>query len=356
MCPSLAQIGAALAPGSCVLDEPAVPAALWGRGTEVLAAFGEATIICGPDGVGKTTLAGSLVRALLGLAPGEVLGYPVWPVPQRRRVLYLAMDRPRQALRALRRLFTEAERPVLDERLAVWKGPPPSDLARDPEMLTEMCRMAGAAVCFTDSLKDAAIGLAEDQVGAAWNRARQQVIASGTELVELHHPRKATGDNPKPKNISDVYGSRWITAGAGSVLYLWGKPGDAVVELSHLKQPADEITGLRMVIDAEAGSVRAEGGDIIGTLAAQGYTAITVQLAAQVMFATLSPDRNQAEKARRALRRLEAQGKIAADGSTGRAGVWRPVGSPPQGTMPEGIPWSVLWDIAQKDDPGSSPG
>jgi hypothetical protein len=158
-------------------------------------------------------------------------------------------------------------------------------------------------------------------VGSAWNRARQLAIEGGTELIELHHPRKATGDNPKPKNIEDVYGSRWIPAGSGSVIFLWGKPGDAVVELYHRKQPAEEIPRLSMTINAEEGTVAADGeADIIGMIVAQGTTAFTVQTAAQLLSDTLTPGRNQMEKARRTLKRLEREGKLIATGDGGSGG------------------------------------
>lgn len=353
MCPSLSEISAKMRPGGIVLDEPAIPAALWGKGSQVLASFGESTLIVGDDGTGKTTLAQALIRAKIGIGPPEVLGFPVAVLPPGRRALYLAMDRPRQAKRAMARAVSLADRKVLDERLVLWEGPPVSDLARDPSMLADMCKMAGASVCFADSLKDAALGLSEDAVGSAWNRARQMAIAAGTQMFELHHPRKATGDNPRPKSLQDVYGSRWITAGAGSVLFLWGKAGDPVIELIHLKQPADEVAGIKMVIDAASGTVSAEGGDIITALAAQGITVITAHLAAQLLYGTTTPDRNQAEKARRALKRLEAEGALVPEEPGGRgrgnAAAWRAVKPPPAGSAGGGGVdwlWSVLWDHA----------
>ncbi len=368
-CVPFAAIVARMAPGSRLLDEPAVPPSLWGRGSQVLASSGEATMIVGPDGVGKTTLAGVLLRAQLGLGPGpagqprEVLGYPVALLPPGKRVLYLAMDRPRQAKRSLARLFSPADRGALDGRLVLWEGPPPDDLAADPPLLAGMCRAAGAAVCYVDSLKDAALGISEDRTGAAWNRARQLAISGGTELFELHHPRKATGDNPKPRNLEDVYGSRWLTAGAGSVIFLWGKPGDAVVELYHRKQPAGEIPPLHMTIDAEHGTVSAEASaDIASLIAASGLGAgaFTVHAAAQLMAGTLTPDRNQTEKARRQLKAMEAEGRAAVvdPGAQGRAGTWRLTGPPPQGAnghpvQAGQIPWHLLYKMA---DPGRVPG
>lgn len=59
-----------------------------------------------------------------------------------------------------------------------------------------------------DSLKDAALKLSEDETGAGWNQARQYAIEAGTELVELHHPRKGQDGNRKPSKLDDLYGSR----------------------------------------------------------------------------------------------------------------------------------------------------
>ena len=44
-----------------------------------------------------------------------------------------------------------------------------------------------AGTVFVDSLKDAALGLSNDEVGAAWNRARQHLLNAGHQLCELHH-------------------------------------------------------------------------------------------------------------------------------------------------------------------------
>ena len=110
-------------PGGCILDVPSVPEAVWGLGEEILWAKGQALILAGPDGVGKTTVAGNLIEARLGLGPGSVLGLPVPPGEQ--NVLVLLMDRPQQAMASLARFFTEADRGTLDARLRIWRGPPP---------------------------------------------------------------------------------------------------------------------------------------------------------------------------------------------------------------------------------------
>src|SRR5258707_12262407 len=135
-------IDARILAGGGILDEPETPPALWGGGDAILWAEGESLIIAGPDGTGKTTLAGHLVRARLGIGDDNVLGMPV--APGKRNTLYLAMDRPRQARRSLRRLFTTADRDVLDDKLRIWQGPPPADLARWPTMLATLAELAAA--------------------------------------------------------------------------------------------------------------------------------------------------------------------------------------------------------------------
>jgi replicative DNA helicase len=102
-----------LVPGdSFILDAPDHVPSVWGRGEHVLWAEGESLILAGSPGVGKTTVGGQLVRGrLIGC---DVLGLPV--MPSSARVLYLAMDRPRQIARALRRTLGDLPREVLAGR------------------------------------------------------------------------------------------------------------------------------------------------------------------------------------------------------------------------------------------------
>jgi hypothetical protein len=298
--------------GGCILDEPETPPALWGDGDAILWAEGESLIIAGPDGTGKTTLAGHVVRARLGIGDDNtVLGMPV--APGKRNVLYLAMDRPRQARRSLRRLFTTADRDVLDDKLRIWQGPPPADLARWPTMLTTLAELADADTVVVDSLKDAALKLAEDETGSGWNQARQLAIQAGSELIELHHPRKAQSDNRKPSKLEDLYGSRWITSGAGSVISLWGEPGDLVIEFTHLKAPASQAGPWQMGIDPAAGTVHLEqpAVDLVEQIRYRGGHGITATIAASLLFGTDKPTASQVKKAGYKLDKKVADGVLS---------------------------------------------
>lgn len=306
-----------------VLDAPAEVPAIWGRGSSVLWARGEALMIVGGNGVGKTTLAHQLVAARLGIRTDDVLGYPI--VPGARRVLYLACDRPRQIARAMQRLFTAQDRDILTERLVVWQGPPPYDFAKNTDTLAQMCEKAGADTVVVDSLKDVAVGLSDDQVGAAYNRARQKAIAEGVEVIELHHQKKAGTGGGTPNTLSDVYGSVWITAGAGSVILLEGKSGDPIVAFKHLKQPADAVGPFRVVHDHETGLSTVEGTVDLLTLARNFPHGMAPKAAAMHLFDTDDPSRSEIEKARRKLDKLVSDGlMVVKDGAhTGR-------GSPPK--------------------------
>ena len=76
---------------------------------------------------------------------------------------------------------------------------------------------------------------------------------SGIQWVGLHHPRKQGNDGSKRVNsLDDIYGSGWLTKGTGSVVSLWGDAGDRVVELLHLKQPADTVGPLTVLTTGTA--------------------------------------------------------------------------------------------------------
>jgi replicative DNA helicase len=285
--------------GSFVLDTTAVPSAVWGYGNEVIWAEGESLIIAGGEGLGKTTLAQQAVLGGTGCTSySTLLGYPIMDMG---RVLYLAMDRPRQAARSMARMVTEADRKLLDERLAVWHGPPPDDFATSTGTLLRLAKAAGANTVVVDSIKDAAIGLAKDEVGAGYNRARQRAIDAGIQVLELHHTRKPEkGVRPV---LADIYGSKWITAGAGSVLLLDGSAGDPIVTCYHVKFPADEIGPLTLVHDHPKGRTDVH---LTADLVSLAYTsgALSAQDAAKALYSTSLPSRAQVEKARRKLDQL----------------------------------------------------
>jgi AAA domain-containing protein len=212
--------------------------ALWGTEETVLWAQGEPLALVGPEGVGKTTIGQQLALARIGIR-SRILRFPVQEA--KAKVLYIAADRPRQAARSMSRMIGDKHQDTLRERLVVWKGPLPFSLADEPQGLVQLAGQLEASDVVIDSLKDVQPDLVKDEIGSRVNIAFQELIASDRELLVLHHQRKQMNAAAKPKAIADVYGSRWLTAGTGSVLLVWGEPGDLVVELIHLKQPVEEV-------------------------------------------------------------------------------------------------------------------
>jgi hypothetical protein len=289
-----------------LLELPETPPAVWGAGDQVLWAQGEALMIAGSPGVGKTTLGGQLVRGRLGLTP-RVLDMPVM---EGGALLYLAMDRPAQIGRRMRQQFTESELRSLmgTGRLVIGNGPPPQDLARHPELLPELCAKAGADTLVVDSLKDAAVGLTDDEVGAGYNRARQLAVTAGVQVLELHHLVKRGADGKRPETLADVYGSAWLTAGVGSVLLLHGDAGDPIVRALHLKQPAEPWGPAELAHDHRTGTTTVHGRvELLELLAITKVQ--TARSAAAALFSTEKPTRAELERARRKLEQLVRDGK-----------------------------------------------
>jgi replicative DNA helicase len=304
---------------------------IWGTSDTTAWAAGEAMMLFGPQGTGKTTIAQQLMKGRLGLI-AEVLGMPV--VASTKKVLYIAGDRPRQAARAMRRMFRTAtpdEQRILAERLVVWKGPLPHNLVERPETLKDLAQHYGCDTVFVDSIKDVVAKLNDEAAGSMYNRAIQLCLVAGVQVCDLHHPRKADSkDGNRPKGVDDVYGSTWLTAGHGSIMSIWGKTGDLVVELSQLKMVNDEVGPLRVEHDHENGVSHIQDRfDLLGAVIR--LESITVTAAAELMFETANPSAGQKAKARRALQALVRSEKLfeheGAQGGTngGTPAHWTPV-------------------------------
>jgi adenylate kinase len=317
--------------GTFILDAPTDIEPVWGHHAEVAWAAGEPCILTGPTGVGKTTVAHQLVERLVRITGTPVLGLPV---RQAKKVLYLACDRPRQIQRAFARRYDEEHRELLDAHLSVHDGYLPAMVDQSPTLLAELVVAVEADVVIVDSLKDVATELEKGPNAIAINQALQLACQAGADVLVLHHQRKAQSDNKRPKAIDDLYGNTLIPSGAGSVLLLWGTPGDLAVELHHLKRPAEEIGPLRLVHDHTLGvtTVDEEGRIDLLDLAVR-LRGVTVARAAEVLFATDKPTRNETEKARYQLGRLVAAGMLtrhdeATPGGGKPTTVYRPVAPP----------------------------
>ncbi len=114
----------------------------------------------------------------------------------------------------------------------------------------------------------------------SYNRARQILLSHGVELVELHHVTKKSSGG-----VDGVYGSVWLTSGAGSVIMLTGQPGDPIVGFRHVKQPAQEVGPLMLSHDESSGTMSVLSvADPVELAVAAGDEGITARALAVVMF------------------------------------------------------------------------
>ncbi|MFI6812256.1 AAA family ATPase [Nonomuraea sp. NPDC050328] len=287
--------------GAHLFELPATAPAIWGEANRVGWMAGESLMIASPPGIGKTTLATCLVFARLGLGDREVLGMPV---VEGRHVLYLAMDRPDQILRAFQRqvVHNAAWRDVLAERLTVWRGPLTADLAKNPELLCRLAELHRADTVVIDSLKDAVMQLSQDEPAAGYNRARQLALAAGIELMELHHTRKSSADGGVPKSAADVYGSTWLTGGAGSVFVLEGESGSPIVTFHHRKSPSGAVPRFKAWLDTKLGLVSLiEAVEPVALAGDCGHDGISARELARRQTGKQNPSPAEVEKARRDL-------------------------------------------------------
>lgn len=291
--------------GSWILDQPEGTPAVWGEGSRVLWAMGEPCYVFGPPGVGKSTVAQQVALARIGIRPATFLGLPV--VRDERALLYLACDRPKQIARSLRRMVTPEDRATLDDRLIATLGPPPFDVLADATALLNLAREVNAGTVIIDSLKDIAASLEAPETGARVNVALQHLVASGIEVLVLHHGRKASADGKRGSGLDVMFGSTWLAAGAGSIIGLRGDAGDLVVEMHHLKQPAEPFGPLTLQHEHERGITTViEQPDPLAILRRAGR--LTAQVLASSLTGNPDPSRADVAKARRHLERLVTDG------------------------------------------------
>ncbi|MFE6486620.1 AAA family ATPase, partial [Streptomyces sp. NPDC057757] len=161
-------------------------------------------------------------------------------------------------------------------------------------------------VCL-DSLKDMAGELASEEGGQAINSAIQRTLVEGKEVIGLHHHRKQGGGKEggkEPTSLDELYGSTWITAGAGSVVSLWGAAGEPIVSLRHLKQPAGECGPWKLRHDHPVGRTEIwHQVDILALLKAAGAHGLTPAGLAVNLYPNpkAKPTQSEIEKARRRL-------------------------------------------------------
>ena len=293
--------------GEFIFDHIPDQTALWGEGETILWAKGEPFMLTGPQSVGKTTLMHQVMGRRIGVLSGKLLGFTI---PRAEgKVLLIAADRPNQIARCLRRVVQPRMQDALNERLVIWKGPPPFDLGTcESGTFAQWIADLDDEISdvYVDSMKDVAVGLSDDKVGSNINREYQTAISAGYDLFTDHHHRKAQGDNKRPTKLDDVYGSTWLTSGHGSVALLWGQPGDTFVEIVHLKPPAEPFGPFELRLDRTRGTMElvTRKTDLIELVSEYGSTGASAKEIAQRLHGP-NVSKEQIESVRNKLKRLQ---------------------------------------------------
>ena len=252
---------AALDGDAFLFGEDVNDAPIWGAGDDLLWTEGGGLMIASDQGLGKSLTAQQLVAGRLGVGPSHLLDLPIQPLPQSKTIVYLALDRPRQIRRSMRRLFrTERERAVARERLRVWTKPIPVDVLGDTYAMANWIQETfgeNVADLVVDSVKDLTPGgLSKDEVGQALDMAWKECRARGMSTLLLHHERKAGTDTSRANRqplLDHIYGSTWLTSGMDSVLHIQGKQGENVVTYTHLKAILNLLDPITAMHDQENG-------------------------------------------------------------------------------------------------------
>ena len=167
-----------------------------------------------------------------------------------------------------------------------------------------------------DGVEDAVTGMSREEPAQLWNNTVQKAAVADVGVIALHHCRKAQVGNKKPNTIDDVYGSQFLSAGFGSVICLWGEPGDPVLEFGHIKQPANPCGPRRMWVSERGTCVPyLEGDGLAGRIGPEG---IAVEDAARLMGKSGPAG---IEQARRKLRQLTREGVLKEEPGDPRAGA-----------------------------------
>jgi replicative DNA helicase len=252
--------------GDWALEERLNARKIMGRGDEILWADEEPFYIVGDTGHGKSTFGQNIIRCSIGLIP-NVIGMDVKKFD---RILYIAADRPAQTRASIARMVDYMSLECWNSHVLVHEGPIGFWMDQKPEMLLEFAAMPRdhwggktAQVLVIDSLKDLATSLNGDEEGTKYNMGVQMLCREGIQVLGTHHPRKQSAMQKKQKEeweptLDDIYGSKFLPAGAGSVLFLHRKSTGST-GLYHLKSPMGEMTFSDIRFEGRTGMAQVVG-------------------------------------------------------------------------------------------------
>lgn len=200
-------------------------------------------LLTGKAGVGKTQL--SLQAAIhMGLGK-EFLGFEV---TRKMRVLIMSMEMGHADIKdfitTMSKTLTAEELETLQENILIAPVGEPIhlDTPKGQEMLRNILSVTKPDLFMWDSFGSSSSGdlVSEGPVKSVMQFNDKIRKEFGVASWFIHHNRKATADNKKPKGLDDVYGNQYLVNRASSVYCLW-PVGDNDIEVIPLKKRLSKL-------------------------------------------------------------------------------------------------------------------
>lgn len=204
---------------------------------EDLLEVGGIGVLASAPGVGKTQMS-------IQLAISCALGTPflIWQPVRKMKILILSLEMSHAALKhfigTIAQQYTETEIEILERNLKIAPlgEPLPMDHPDGRKFLETLLDEYQPDGIIIDSMgKVTNESLSDEkkikQLNSYYVSLRNRYKCF---LWFIHHNRKATGDNKKPTELSDLYGNQYIAAETSCVLNLW-KDKSGSLELSTIK-------------------------------------------------------------------------------------------------------------------------
>lgn len=193
-------------------------------------------LIASAPGVGKTQFCLGL-----GIACATGADFLIWHIPRPMKILWFSLEMIAPALQYFTKQMTkrygEEEQLLLDQNLLIVPLGEVLPLDKPEgrkfmEALIEEYKPDGIII---DSMGKVTNSSLNDEEKIKGLNAYYGFLRKKHDLFIwfVHHNRKANGDNKKPKDLQDIYGSQYIAADVTSALSLW--KDDDGLELNVIK-------------------------------------------------------------------------------------------------------------------------
>lgn len=195
-------------------------------------------MIASAPGVGKT-------QFTMGLGMACAIGKPMlsYAPTRKHKVLFVSLEMNLPSLKyfadTMAPAYNEQEREDLQRNFLMFPWGMPIDFMKEEsrkgfESIVESERPEGI---YIDSLQKIYLGdLSKDEIRGVYTYLSYLRQKFNLYVWLIHHDRKATEGNKRPRDLSDIYGSTYITAEPDSVLHLWrSNPSSNIIELRPLK-------------------------------------------------------------------------------------------------------------------------